>query len=67
MPILQVNIWICENCGITSTTTEETSQYSDPVIMPPKGEVWDYIVKNEKELFVCGECFEKHNKTLLLL
>jgi hypothetical protein len=36
MPVYQINVWVCEVCGKALSTTEETSPYSDPVVIPPK-------------------------------
>jgi len=43
MPVIQVNIWICEVCGDVQTTKEKTDPYSDPVVTPPNGEEWNYV------------------------
>jgi rubrerythrin len=36
MPIYQINLWVCEVCGDTfSTTAADISMYDDPVVIPP--------------------------------
>ncbi len=39
MSVFQINLWVCEKCGESETTHEETSAWSDPVVQPPEG--WD--------------------------
>ena len=56
MPIRQVNIWVCEVCGHESSTVTATEPYSDPVVTPPEGEEWPYIIQNGRELLACPSC-----------
>jgi len=51
-----LNIWTCENCGIISVTTEKTSPYSDPIVLPPNDEEWDYIGEFPNEKLCCPKC-----------
>jgi len=59
MPVYQTNLWVCEVCGKTMSTCEETSPYSDPVVVPPNAIKWEYIKKDGKELLACPECQKK--------
>lgn len=54
--IFQINLFICESCGYTSTTSEETASYSDPVVTDPPGEEWGYIGEMPHEKHVCPKC-----------
>lgn len=36
MPIYQTNLWVCELCGKTESTSEEVTMWSDPVVSPPQ-------------------------------
>lgn len=59
--IIQVNIWICEKCGKLETTIDQSDIYSDPIVLPPNNEKWDYIEVDGKELLCCQDCLEKTN------
>ena len=39
MRVIQVNVFLCEKCANTTSTTTDTGTYDDPVIIPPPG--WD--------------------------
>lgn len=52
MPIIQINLFICEQCGRSVTTTKQESLYSDPVIVPPPG--WERSAVSD--LLLCREC-----------
>ena len=56
MPVYQTNLWVCEICGDTQSTSEETEPYSDPVVRPPDGIEWEYVAKDGKELLACPPC-----------
>lgn len=56
MPVYQNNLWICEVCGRCESTVYETSPYSDPVVAPPNGEEWEYVISDGKELLACPSC-----------
>ena len=60
MPIYQTNLWICELCGHTEATVEETCPYSDPVVVPPGGVEWDYIGTGADEKLACPKCVAVH-------
>ncbi len=62
MPIYQVNIWVCEVCNKTVSTAEETSPYSDPVIVPPNDEEWDYVGDHPDEKLACPNCVRAKNQ-----
>ena len=57
MSVFQVNVWVCDVCGKTETTFEETSPYSDPVVIPPNDKNWDYL---DDERLACQECLENY-------
>jgi len=63
MPVIQINLWICEVCGKLRTTVEETSIYSDPTVVPPGGEKWWFVGPDEK--LACPDCLEKEKHGLL--
>jgi len=56
MPVYQTNLWVCEVCGGTQSTSEETSPYSDPIVRPPDGIEWVYLAKDGKDLLACPLC-----------
>lgn len=56
MSVYQTNVWVCEVCGFVESTSEETSPYSDPVVLPPRGVEWEYLKKDGKELLACPAC-----------
>jgi len=63
MPIIQVNIFVCEFCENTESVSEDVRIYDDPVISPPEEKgVWDYI--NNK--LACPKCLiaEMRKETL---
>ncbi len=57
MPIIQINVWICEVCGLVATQSHETTPYSDPVVIPP--ERWGYVGELPNEKLACSECLAK--------
>jgi len=59
MPIYQTNIWICENCGMIISTTEEVNPYYDPVVIPPNDK-WEHCKVGGKELLCCPDCNDKN-------
>jgi ribosomal protein L40E len=59
MPIIQINVWICEKCGATETTSEATGMYDDPIVHPPKkaGATWDHVeLGPDKYPLLCPKC-----------
>jgi hypothetical protein len=52
MSIYQINLFVCEICGESHTTHEETWLYSDPTVMLTG---WAYL----DELLVCPKCIEE--------
>lgn len=56
MPVYQINMWVCEVCDKTLSTTEETSPYSDPVVKPPNNIEWGYVGDGPNEKLACPEC-----------
>jgi ribosome-binding protein aMBF1 (putative translation factor) len=62
MGVFQINLWICELCGSCTATAEVTSQYSDPLVMPPIGAEWSYHEIDGKELLLCPKCAEGQKK-----
>jgi ribosomal protein L37AE/L43A len=58
MPVLQLNIWTCENCGDTVVVKEETMPFSDPVVLPPTedDQEWDYVGEFPNEKLCCPSC-----------
>lgn len=59
MPVIQTNIWICENCECISSKSFTVFPYDDPVVCPPNKEGWEFIVVEDKELLCCPECVKK--------
>lgn len=59
MPVIQVNIWTCEVCWKTVTTTNDEMPYDDPLIYIPDGENWEYIGDPPNERLACPECIKK--------
>lgn len=53
MSVYQINLFVCEVCGTLTSTLKETSMYDDPVVDPPKGEVWGYT---DEDKFACPKC-----------
>jgi hypothetical protein len=47
-------MFICEKCGKIYSISEETSLYSDPVVVPPDG--WGY---DDEDAFSCYECLSE--------
>lgn len=35
--IVQINVFVCEQCGVAASISEEVSTFSDPVVVPPEG------------------------------
>jgi ribosomal protein L37AE/L43A len=62
MPVVQVNIWICECCGKTVTTSEVTSPYSDPVVALTTEE-WEFIGEGTAEKLACPKCQQKFRQS----
>lgn len=62
MGIVQINVWMCEVCEFVESTTEQTSPYCDPVVAP-RGEEWEYIVKDGVEKLACPTCLKKNEKS----
>ena len=58
MPVIQINVWICEVCGYIATETSHTFPYADPVVEPPNDIEWEYIGADEK--LACPACVVKH-------
>jgi len=58
MNIIQTNTFICEKCDKIISISEETSPYSDPVVIPPDG--WGYL--KDQNTFACKECIEAEIK-----
>jgi hypothetical protein len=56
MPVYQTNIWICEICGKIISVTEETTPYSDPVVVPPTDIDWNYVGEFPNEKLSCPDC-----------
>lgn len=54
--IVQTNTWICEVCDRVASTTEIVSPYSDPVVTPPSGEEWCYVIVDDCERLACPSC-----------
>ena len=52
MPIYQINLFVCEQCGALQTTHDDPGLYGDPVV---SCEGWAYL----GELLVCPKCIEK--------
>jgi hypothetical protein len=62
MTILQVNIFICDECGFTDFSTEETSEWSDPVVVSPN-QAWGFHPdESGEEPFLCPSCLQKATK-----
>jgi hypothetical protein len=59
MPVYQINVFVCEVCSKSVSTTKETSPYSDPVVVPPNNEKWEYIGESPNEKLACDDCFTK--------
>jgi hypothetical protein len=59
MPIIQVNVFVCERCGLAVSTTKQQSLFHDPVIEPPLG--WD-LSPDPAALLLCRECRIKNPK-----
>ena len=61
MSITQINIWCCEACPYQAVSVaKDVGAYSDPVVVPPQDEQWEFLVINGKERHVCPSCFKKH-------
>ena len=56
MPVYQINVWVCEVCNRVGKTAAETFPYSDPVVVPPDHEDWEYIGERGAELLACPSC-----------
>jgi len=61
MPIIQINIWICEVCGAIRTASKQVSPFSSVVVDPP-GEEWDYLGEDEK--LHCPKCVKDYERLL---
>ena len=59
MPICQTNLWTCEVCGSTQTTTAEVMPGDYPVVCSPGNEEWEYITVGKHKLLACPECVVK--------
>lgn len=55
MPIYQINLWVCEVCGLSVETHEKVMPHDDPVVCLPD-ENWEYITIEGKELLACPKC-----------
>ena len=62
MGILQTNYFTCDVslCGFTTSRSEESGPYSDPVIVPPKG--WDYL--DDGNTWACPGCVSKEKNAV---
>lgn len=57
MGIVQTNAWTCELCGrVSLVNLHDVRPYEDPVVTPPKGEEWDYVMRDGVEKLACGGC-----------
>lgn len=60
MPIYQINIWICEVCEKTMSTTAKVFPFYDDTVEYPNKIEWDYIDIDEDEKLACPECVTKY-------
>lgn len=61
MAVYQINVWVCEVCGKTETTSQRTGPYSDPLVEYPNGIEWPDVSVDGKEKLACPECGKKHS------
>ena len=54
MPIIQINVWTCEDCGLMVSTTEEVPTWYDPVV---DLDGWEHRVSDDK--LCCPKCLAK--------
>lgn len=66
MPIIQINLYVCEvpGCGKHLKTVQDVGLYSDPVVTLPDDE-WEYIEidtvqQGRIEVLACGDCVRKY-------
>lgn len=59
--IVQITTWVCDICptGLASKKLE-VEPWSDPVVAPPGGANWGYIVLEGKEHLACPECMKNN-------
>jgi len=68
MPIIQINLWVCEVCGEIYTTVSYTGPCMDPVVDYPTKEEWGYVGEGEDEKLACPNCLQASlNKTIILM
>lgn len=57
MPIIQINIFVCEKCGkVSKTFDDDILMYSDPVVTTPNDEYWDY---SDDDKLLCEKCCDE--------
>lgn len=67
MPIVQINVWICEVCRFTATVVEKPAPYSDPVVGPPNDSQWGYVGEAPNEKLACPQCMHKDTRKKVAL
>ena len=50
MSVFQLNIWVCEQCGATTTLMNEVIPYDSLIVLPPDGREWAFIQRDGREL-----------------
>lgn len=55
MPIIQINVFVCERCGETDITSNEAILYDDPVIVRTG---WGYDINT----LLCPTCMGKEQE-----
>jgi len=54
MPILQINIWICEICGAIASLAQHTPMWADFVVSNPSpDQMWGYADYDNIEKLAC--------------
>ena len=65
MPIIQVNTWICENCGAVEAEAREVGAYDDPCVCTPYDHPWDFVKASTapwEEILCCPACAAKFKR-----
>ena len=62
MPIIQINFWQCEMCGVIFSNQKEVSPYSDPIVNYPTTEKWGYVGKGFEEELACPNCLKHYRE-----
>lgn len=55
MPIIQINVFVCECCGETDVTSNETCLLDDPVVVRTG---WGY----DYNTLLCPTCLDKEKE-----